>query len=140
MKSGIETYLKKLQRYCEIEFKTIREATYSSGSSKQWHAKEWKEIQSHLQKSSFLIACDEKGSSFPSKAFARKLADISMQGFSNIDFLVGGPYGLPVEVKKRANLVLSLSPMTFTHQMFRLLLIEQIYRAFTILKGEKYHH
>jgi 23S rRNA (pseudouridine1915-N3)-methyltransferase len=140
LKSGIEAYLKKLQRYCEIEFKTVREATYSSGTSKQWHAKEWKEIQNHLHKSSFLIACDEKGSSLSSKAFARKLADISMQGFSSIDFVIGGPYGLPEEVKNRANFVLSLSPMTFTHQMFRLFLIEQIYRAFTILKGEKYHH
>jgi 23S rRNA (pseudouridine1915-N3)-methyltransferase len=140
LQSGIETYLKKLQRYCEIEFKTVREAVYSSGTIKQWHTKEWKEIQNHLQKNSFLIACDEKGSTFSSKAFARKLEDISMQGFSSIDFVVGGAYGLPAEVKDRAHFVFSLSPMTFTHQMFRLFLIEQIYRAFTILKGEKYHH
>ncbi len=53
LKTGIETYLKKLQRYCEIEFKTVREAAYSSGTTKQWHAKEWKEIQNHLQKKLF---------------------------------------------------------------------------------------
>ncbi|MBT3226956.1 MAG: 23S rRNA (pseudouridine(1915)-N(3))-methyltransferase RlmH [Deltaproteobacteria bacterium] len=140
LKSGIEIYLKKLQRYCEIEFKTIREAIYSSGTMTQWHAKEWKEIQSQLHNNSFLIVCDEKGSTLSSKAFARKLEDVALQGFSNIDFVIGGAYGLPAEVKSRANLVLSLSPMTFTHQMFRLFLVEQIYRAFTILKGEKYHH
>ncbi len=140
LKSGIEIYLKKLQRYCKIEFKTIREATYSSGTTAQWHAKEWLEIQGQLQKNSFLIACDERGESLSSKFFASKLGDVTLQGFSSIDFVIGGAYGLPAEVKNRADFVLSLSPMTFTHQMFRLFLVEQIYRAFTILKGEKYHH
>lgn len=140
LKSGIEIYQKKLQRYCEVEFKTIREADYSSGTLKQWHAKEWKEIQNHLHSKAFLIACDETGTCYSSRTFAQKLEAISLQGFSKIDFVVGGPFGLPAEIKSRANLVLSLSPMTFTHQMFRLFLVEQLYRAFTILNGEKYHH
>ncbi|NQU66103.1 MAG: 23S rRNA (pseudouridine(1915)-N(3))-methyltransferase RlmH [SAR324 cluster bacterium] len=140
LNSGIETYQKKLQRYCELEFKTIREADYSSGTPKQWHAKEWKEIQNQLHATAFLIACDEMGVCYSSKAFANKLENIALQGVSRIDFVVGGPYGLPTEIRSRANLVLSLSTMTFTHQMFRLFLVEQIYRALTILNGEKYHH
>ncbi|MBU2644289.1 23S rRNA (pseudouridine(1915)-N(3))-methyltransferase RlmH [bacterium] len=140
LKSGIEIYRKKLKRYCEFELKTIREADYSRGMQAQWLNKEYQAIQTQLRPNTFLIACDETGISLSSVDFARQLEQITNQGQSKIDFIIGGPYGLPPEIKNQANLLFRLSAMTLTHQMVRLFLVEQIYRAFTILNGEKYHH
>ncbi len=140
LKSGVEIYEKKLKRYCRFELTPLKEADYGKGSIKQWHQKEWKEIQNKLNPQTYLIACDEKGTSLSSTRFAEKLESIANQGCSRIDFVIGGPYGLPQEVRNQSDMMLSVSPMTLTHQMVRLFLAEQIYRAFTIINGEKYHH
>mgnify|MGYP002725697613 CR=1 FL=1 len=140
LKTGIDVYQKKLQRYCRFELIPLKEANYGKGSKLQWQRKEQKEIESQYRPQTYIIACDEKGETLSSPQLADKLKSIANQGFSKIDFVVGGPFGLPQEIKAGSHLMLSLSSMTLTHQMIRLLLAEQIYRAFTIIKGEKYHH
>ena len=140
LKTGIEIYRKKLQRYCQFDMSLLKEADYSKGSIQQWQIKEQREIENRLKSQTFIIACDETGTHLTSAQFADQLEKVAGQGYSRIDFIIGGPYGLPPEIKKQANMVFSMSLMTLTHQMARLILIEQIYRAFTIINGEKYHH
>lgn len=140
LKTGIEIYQKKLQRYCRFELKPVPEADYGRGSMEQWQRREQEEIESQYRPQTFIISCDESGESFTSTRFADKLKSIANQGFSRIDFVIGGPFGLPQKIKAESHMLLSLSSMTLTHQMIRLFLVEQIYRAFTIIRGEKYHH
>ena len=83
---------------------------------------------------------DEKGREFTSKKFADFLSDHQMRGTKRLVFLIGGAYGFSDKVYQRANAKIALSQMTFTHQMVRLIFTEQLYRGFTITKGEKYHH
>ena len=87
-----------------------------------------------------VILLDDKGTSFSSKGFASYIEKKSVSGFKRLVFVVGGPYGFSQDVYSRANGKISLSPMTFSHQMVRLIFTEQLYRAMTILKGEPYHH
>jgi len=140
LKTGIEIFQKKLNRYCHFELVLLKEADYAKGSIQQWQLKEQQEIESRLQSQSYVIACDETGKGLSSSQLAGQFEMVANQGCSKIEFIIGGPYGLSGEISKRADLVLSLSCMTLTHQMARLILIEQIYRAFTIINGEKYHH
>lgn len=86
-----------------------------------------------------IVALDAKGKQFTSEGFARKLADWEMQGVKQVCYLIGGPDGQSDQVLQNADLLLSLSQMTFTHDMARMLLVEQLYRAYTINAGEKYH-
>ena len=88
---------------------------------------------------SYLIVLDVYGKELSSEELSAKIDDLTVQGVSSITFLIGGAFGLSPEVRKAADLKLSFSKMTFTHQMVRLLLVEQIYRAFKISRGEKYH-
>ncbi len=86
------------------------------------------------------IACDEKGKLLTSVELSNRFVQWANQGQSKFDFVIGGPYGLSDRVKRAADFRLSFSPMTMPHQLVRLVLIEQIYRAFTIIRNEKYHH
>ena len=101
---------------------------------------EGKEILSKVSKSDFIVLLDEKGRSFSSKEFSKSLEKKMVSGVSSIVFVIGGPYGFSDEVYQIANEKLSLSKMTFSHQMVRLFFVEQLYRGFSILRGEKYHH
>ena len=92
-----------------------------------------------MPQKSFLVVLDVAGQLLSSAALAGKIAALALAGKSDITFLIGGAFGLSEVVRKRADLRLSFSPMTFTHQMVRLLLYEQVYRAFKINRGEKYH-
>lgn len=109
-------------------------------SESQQKEKEAELIFSKLNNSDYVILLDEKGKQLSSSAFAGELQSLMNQSIKQIAFVIGGPYGFSDEVYKRANRKLSLSEMTFTHQMVRLFLIEQIYRAFAILQGKPYHH
>lgn len=97
-------------------------------------------ILSKIQPQDFVILLDEKGVQQNSVKFAHDLQDLMNQSLKQIIFVIGGPYGFSEEIYKRANRKLSLSQMTFTHQMVRLFLTEQLYRAFSILQGKPYHH
>jgi 23S rRNA (pseudouridine1915-N3)-methyltransferase len=93
-----------------------------------------------IEKSSFLILLDESGKTCNSKQFSMFMQKRMNSGLKEVVFVIGGAFGFSSEVYERANAKVALSTMTFTHQMVRLIFVEQLYRAFTILKGEKYHH
>jgi 23S rRNA (pseudouridine1915-N3)-methyltransferase len=140
VKQGLLSFEKKLHRFCDLEFIFLKEADYHRGSISQSLSDEARRIEKTLSPRHFTVICDDKGKSFSSTGFASELSTQANRGFSTADFIIGGPFGLSEEIKKTGNLRMSLSSMTFTHQLVRLVLIEQIYRAFTIINNEKYHH
>ena len=101
---------------------------------------EAKEIQKKITPSDLVILLDEKGKEYSSVEFAKQIQKYLNMPSKKMVFIIGGPYGFAPEIKERANQTLSLSKMTFNHQMARLFFLEQLYRAMTILKGEPYHH
>lgn len=140
IQSGINEYLKRLTRYTNFQMEIIPDAKVSKKmSSGEVKNLEGKEILKRLDKD-VLILLDEKGKEFTSLGFAKWIENQQMNSTKQLTFLIGGAYGFSEEVYQRATSEIALSKMTFTHQMIRLIFIEQLYRAFTIIKGEKYHH
>lgn len=111
-----------------------------SKSEDQLKKEEGELLLQKVDKSSFLILLDESGKSYSSKQFSLLMQKRMNTGLKEVVFVIGGAFGFSPEVYDRADAKVALSAMTFTHQMVRLIFIEQLYRAFTILKGEKYHH
>jgi 23S rRNA (pseudouridine1915-N3)-methyltransferase len=138
---GENEYLKRLTKYIPIEkieipdLKNAKKLTQS-----QIREKEGKLLLSKIESHSLIILLDEKGKEFTSMKFSVWIQDKMNKGYKNIIFLIGGAYGFSDEVYKAANEKIALSKMTFSHQMIRMLFTEQIYRAFTILNNEPYHH
>lgn len=136
-------YLKRLQPWAKITIYELREESFSEkdkpGNIKQ---KEAEKIISTLNKikDNFILVLDEHGKNFSSTQFANQLNQLSNQQINKFTFIIGGPLGLDESILKLANLKLSLSSMTFTHQMARVFLWEQIYRAMTINHGRNYHY
>jgi 23S rRNA (pseudouridine1915-N3)-methyltransferase len=141
LKEGESEYLKRLKHYCSFEKIEIPELKNAKKMSEdQIKAEEGKLILAKVDRSTQLILLDENGKSFNSVGFSKFIQKKFNQGGKSIVFVVGGAYGFSEEMYARANGKISLSEMTFSHQMVRLFFIEQIYRALTILKGEPYHH
>ncbi|MCF0191139.1 MAG: 23S rRNA (pseudouridine(1915)-N(3))-methyltransferase RlmH, partial [Marinilabiliaceae bacterium] len=109
-------------------------------SHDQQKAAEAQAVMALIQPSDVLVIMDENGKQFTSRQFADYLAKMAVQGTRRLLFLIGGPYGFDKSIYDRANFKISLSPMTFSHQMVRLIFLEQLYRAHTIIKGQPYHH
>lgn len=128
---GTAEYLKRLRSFAKMEVHEILECRTIE--------EEGKKILSQVPKNSWLCVLDVKGNSITSEKFADKISELNLHGISNITFIIGGAFGISEEVRKAADFLLSLSEMTFTHQMARLILLEQIYRAFKIIHGEPYH-
>jgi 23S rRNA (pseudouridine1915-N3)-methyltransferase len=140
IQSGINDYLKRLTRYTNFQMEIIPDVKVSKKmSSGEVKNLEGKEILKRLDKD-VLILLDEKGKEFTSVGFAKWIENQQMNSTKQLTFLIGGAHGFSEEVYQRATSKIALSKMTFTHQMIRLIFIEQLYRAFTIIKGEKYHH
>lgn len=138
---GIEEYIKRLKRYCQFEYIELPAAKIGKNATEQdTKTKEAIVVLEKLQKSDFLAVMDEVGKEFTSKKFADFIANHQMRGTKRLIFLIGGAYGFSNKIYERADIKIALSQMTFTHQMVRLIFTEQLYRAFTITKGEKYHH
>lgn len=133
-------YVKRIGRYAKINITEVGEfrlpANFSDSDIKNVIMQEGKKILPNLK--GFVIVCDVLGERLDSVAFAKKLKDTE-QNFSDITFVVGGSYGISAEVKKKANLTLSFSDFTLPHQLFRVVLTEQIYRALTINNNVTYH-
>nr|MBK9650471.1 23S rRNA (pseudouridine(1915)-N(3))-methyltransferase RlmH [Bacteroidota bacterium] len=132
-------YWKRLQNYgvkCELKVLENKAVTQNINHNKE---SENGLIIKELGANDFVVALDETGQQLHSIAFANML-QTTMNKTSKITFVIGGAYGLNEETRKRANAVISLSALTFPHQMVRLILAEQLYRAFSILRNEKYHH
>ena len=140
---GVAEYEKRLSPFASVELIETREERMpespSEAEKEDALKKEGANLLRLVPEKSFLIALDVSGELLSSEALAEKIAALALQGKSDLTFLIGGAFGISAAVRKRADLRLSFSPMTFTHQMVRLLLYEQVYRAFKINRGEKYH-
>jgi 23S rRNA (pseudouridine1915-N3)-methyltransferase len=138
---AIEEYTKRLNRYVSFNMITIDNAKISKSLPKvQLLDKEAELVLDKLQERDLLIVLDEHGKYFNSKEFSEKMNQLMNLSPIRIIFLIGGSYGIAEKLKANAKLILGLSKFTFPHQLVRLLFTEQLYRAFTILKNEKYHH
>ncbi len=141
LQSLIADYEKRIKHYLPFEMELIPDLkkTKNLGEIQQKEA-EGKLILSRLASSDFVVLLDENGKSFSSVGFSDWLQKQLLTGRKNMIILIGGPYGFSDEIHHRAEAKISLSAMTFSHQMVRLIFVEQLYRACTILKNEPYHH
>ncbi|MEO7214815.1 23S rRNA (pseudouridine(1915)-N(3))-methyltransferase RlmH [Mucilaginibacter sp.] len=141
LKDGIEKYVKRLKHYTKLELAEIPELKNTKALTEdQQKTKEAELILKKVTQQDHLILLDEAGQEFTSVQFANYLNKRAISSVASLVFVVGGPYGFDQSVYQRANDKISLSRMTFSHQMVRLFFVEQLYRAFTIIKGEPYHH
>jgi len=132
-------YRKLLQRYARTELSLVPDEKYTkAGDIKKLKAKEAERILARL-KGGYFVALDDSGKEFDTREFARELGRLQTTGHSLIEFVIGGAYGLDEALKKKADLVLSLSRLTLSHQIARLVLMEQLYRALDINAGGSYH-
>lgn len=143
LKQAVEEYSKRLQRYCRLDIIELNdEKTPDNASPKeeqQIKEKEGQAILKAIKDNSFVIALDLKGKMLSSEEFASFIQDSNTRGISSFTFVIGGSLGLSQEIINRANYKLCFSKMTFPHQLFRVMLLEQIYRGFRIIGGEPYH-
>lgn len=137
----IDLYTARLKHYIGFELQLIPDIKNTKNMSEaQQKEKEGQLILKHISPTDVLILLDETGTSLSSVGFSKFLQKQMLSGCKQIVFVIGGPYGFHEMVYEKASQKISLSKMTFSHQMVRLFTIEQIYRAFTILKNEPYHH
>lgn len=129
---GVAEYLKRIKIFAKTEVREISECRTVE--------EEGEKLLAQVPKDSFLIVLDVAGSELTSEGLAEKISALTLRGIADITFLIGGAFGLSDAVRQAANFRLSLSQMTFTHQMARLIIVEQIYRAFKIIRGEPYHY
>ncbi len=141
LQSLIDDYQKRLGHYISFDFEIIPDLKNTKHLSESLQKqKEGELILSKLKPSDVLILLDENGKQYDSIAFANYLQKHMNSGIKQLVLTIGGPYGFSENIYKKAQAKLSLSKMTFSHQMIRLFVIEQLYRGFTILKNEPYHH
>ena len=139
VKQGVEEFTKRISRYFPVEWKMISPAkqTANEGEIKKQEALS---ILNFVQKDDYLVLLDEKGKGITSPELAKLIEERGNSSTKNLVFLIGGAFGVDHQVKERANFTWSLSPLVFPHQLVRLILAEQVYRACTINRNEKYHH
>ena len=141
--AGIAEFVKRLGPYCRLDMAEVADErmpeTPSSAQKSKALAKEGERLLQAVRPDSYLIVLDVAGRQLSSEELAATFETLAVNGRSDITFLIGGAFGLADEVRRAAHERLSFSRMTFTHQMIRLLLVEQIYRAMKIRRGEPYH-
>ncbi len=138
LEKGIADFQKRLERYCQVRVKVVKERKGRMADQVRIDT-EGRDLLEQIEPKSLVVALDRTGRQLGSEAFAALFKQWQDQNRRTATFIVGGSLGLSQEVLAAADLALSLSMMTFTHEMARLLLLEQVYRAFTILAGTKYH-
>lgn len=142
LKDAICEYSKRLSRYCKLSFTELPDEKIpdklNANLALEIKQKECNKILSHIKKDSYVIALDLNGSELSSEAFSKKIEDLSMEN-SNLTFIIGGSLGLTKELLNSCNFKICFSKMTFPHQLIRVFLLEQIFRAFKIYNGETYH-
>lgn len=140
---AVEEYLKRIGRFAKIEVAELKETRISDRPSKAEEEavkkSEGEEILKKIKKDDYCITLEIKGQQLSSEQFAEKFSELALAGRSSIAFVIGGSLGLSQEVSARADFKLSFSPMTFPHQMMRVVLLEQVYRCFKINNNETYH-
>lgn len=143
LKDAIDEYSKRLAKYCLLNIIELPDEKIPNNASEkemlQVKEKEGQNILNNLKKESYIVCLDLKGKQYSSEEFSENLKNISVNYNSNITFIIGGSLGISQNVLNQADQLISFSKMTFPHQLFRVLLLEQIYRAFKILNNETYH-
>lgn len=141
LSKGVNDYVKRLKHYIPFEMSIIPDLKNTKNlTESQQKQKEGDLILSFIKSGDFVVLLDEKGKEYTSIDFSGFIEKQMISGLKNLIFIVGGPYGFSDGVYKKCNSKISLSRMTFSHQMVRLIFTEQLYRAMTIIKGEPYHH
>ena len=140
IREGVDQYKKRVVRYVPFKIETLPDLKNTRNlTMKEVQEQEANLLLKRIKQPDFMVLLDERGQQFDSIAFAEYMN--SLEGRVNhLWFVIGGPYGFSEKVYKRANAKISLSKLTFSHQLIRIIFMEQLYRAFTILKGEPYHH
>lgn len=140
---GVNEYSKRLSRFCDLQIVEVEDQPapekLTDAQKKQVKQKEAKRIKNRLTDNSVKIVLDVKGQNLDSVEFAEKIENYFLSGFSHISFIIGGSLGVDENLLKTAHFRLSLSKLTLLHQMTRLILLEQLFRAFKIINGEPYH-
>jgi 23S rRNA (pseudouridine1915-N3)-methyltransferase len=143
LRDACDEYVKRLSAYCRLNIIELSPHRLSDNPSEAEISKalnsEGKEIIAKIPNTSKIYAMCIEGKQLPSQELAKQISDCSLQGYDCITFIIGGSFGLSDEVKKRADFKLSMSEMTFPHQLARVMLLEQVYRGFQIISGGKYH-
>ena len=143
LKEACDEYVKRLTKYCRLDIIELKEAKLPENASPADEEKvkidEGKAILSKLFEKEYVITLEVLGKQLSSIELAEKISNLGVSGNADIAFVIGGSLGLSEEVSKRSNFSLSFSKLTFTHQMMRVLVLEQIYRAFKIARNENYH-
>ncbi len=138
---GIEMYLKRLKYYIPFKIHVIPDLKKNKKITEEVQKNmEGREILSSITNNDYVVLLDENGLQYTSIEFSEMLQRSMLSGIKRLVFIIGGPYGFSQDVYKRANRLLSLSKMTFNHEMVRLFFVEQLYRGMSIIKGEPYHH
>ncbi|WP_312353073.1 23S rRNA (pseudouridine(1915)-N(3))-methyltransferase RlmH [Aminipila sp.] len=141
--NAVDEYSKRLSKYCTLLIDELKEERLpdnaSAAEEEAVKTAEGKSILKRIKKESYVITLEIKGNQISSEKLADKVSQLGLDGRSDIVFVIGGSLGLSAEVSQRADYKLSFSAMTFPHQMMRVILLEQIYRAFKIIKNEQYH-
>jgi 23S rRNA (pseudouridine1915-N3)-methyltransferase len=141
IKEGIDKFIKRLKHYIKLEITDLPELKNTKAlTPEQQKSREAELILKKITATDVVVLLDENGLEFSSVQFADFLNKKAIGSVQNLVFVIGGPYGFDASVYQRANAQLALSRMTFSHQMVRLFFVEQLYRAYTIIKGEPYHH
>lgn len=144
LREGVEEYLRRLRRYAPVSLRAVPEAHLPPGAGEaeveQARTREGEELLRVLGRDAYAVALDREGVALDSEGLAAWLADLAGSGAARVAFVVGGPRGLARSVLARADFRLSLSRLTFTHEMSCLILLEQLYRAFRIHRREPYHY
>ncbi|MFW6269048.1 MAG: 23S rRNA (pseudouridine(1915)-N(3))-methyltransferase RlmH [Bacillota bacterium] len=144
IQTGMNNYINKMQRFCDINIYEVKsekakDSNLTGAQIEKVKEKESERVYDKVPENDYIIALSVKGKPMTSTGLAKSIQNLQVQGYSSISFLVGGPLGLSDEILEKADYTLSLSHMTFTHQMIRLILLEQLYRAFKIMNNEPYH-
>lgn len=141
--AGIEEFCKRLTPFCKLEIVSINEEKMpedpTPATKQQVLEKETQRLMAIIPENSYVFLLDVIGKQLSSPELADKIDALALAGNSHLTFVIGGAFGYTDALRKRADFAISFSKMTFTHQMIRLLLVEQIYRAYKISRGEKYH-
>ncbi|GAB6099598.1 23S rRNA (pseudouridine(1915)-N(3))-methyltransferase RlmH [Halanaerocella petrolearia] len=144
VQQGIDDFKTRLQRHSDLEITEVKaeriKGNLSSSEMEQIKEKEADKIIKEINNRAYTIALDPHGKPMSSEGLAKSISNLQVQGYSSIEFIIGGTLGLHNKIREEADYVLTFSHMTFTHEMIRLILLEQLYRAFKIMKGEPYHH
>ena len=141
-RDAVNEYMKRLKAYCNpqiIELKESKQSGEGEAAERIVREHEGEEILSRITQNMYVITLEIKGKKLSSEQLAEKIESLSIEGKSDVAFVIGGCLGLAKAVSDRANMKLSFSDMTFPHQMMRTILLEQVYRSFKITRGEKYH-